>query len=303
MKTKNLTTAFLFLIALFLFSSCSKKKVQFDASGTFEATEVMVSAQATGEIMKLDIQEGDRVQANQTLGYIDTIQLYLKKLQLEASIRTIRNQSIDIHKQLAALQQQIATAKTEKKRIENLLEAGAANTKQLDDINAQIAVLEKQLEAQKTSFQQNNSGVADQSSSIAIQIAQLNDQLSKSYIASPIEGSILVKYMQKGEVAVPGKPLFKVANMNDMFLRVYITSEQLAQLKIGDSVDVFAEFGEKEHRKYNGKAIWISSKAEFTPKTVQTQNERANLVYAVKIAVENDGYLKIGMYGSIKIKN
>ena len=300
MKTSKLTTAF--LIAVFFFSSCTKKSAQFDASGVFEATEVMVSAQASGEIMKFDVQEGDWVEAGQPLGYIDTIQLYLKKLQLETNIRAVRNQSVDINKQLAALEQQIATAQTEKKRIENLLKAGAANTKQLDDINAQIAVLEKQLAAQKTAFQQNNSGVAEQSAGVNIQIAQLNDQLKKSYIASPIDGSVLVKYMQKGELAVPGKPLFKAANMKDMFLRVYVTSEQLAQLKIGDDIDVFAEFGKKEHRKYNGKVTWISNKAEFTPKTIQTQDERANLVYAVKIAVENDSYLKIGMYGSIQLK-
>jgi HlyD family secretion protein len=294
---------FLILFAVVLLSSCTSNKNQADASGVFETKEIIISAKGSGEIMGFNVEEGQTVEAFEILGYIDTTQLYLKKLQLKMNVKVIKNQSVDITKQTAALEQQIATAKTEKTRIENLLKSEAATPKQLDDINAQIATLEKQLEATKTSMQQSNSGVEDTKSGVAVQIAQIDDQIKNSIIQSPITGTILTKYAESGELAIQGKPLFKIADMNDMFLRAYITASQLTELKIGQQVKVFSDMGKSDHREYQGTVTWISDKAEFTPKTIQTRDERANLVYAVKIAVKNDGYVKKGMYGELRIKN
>ena len=291
----------IFLIVSILLSACNRNDQQADASGVFEAKEIIVSANGSGEILAFKVEEGQKVAAFEPLGYIDTIQLYLKKLQLEVSAKSVKNQFVDISKQTAALEQQIATAKTEKKRIENLLKYEAATTKQLDDINSQIAVLEKQLEAAKTSMQQANSGISDTESGVAIQIAQINDQIKKSIIQSPINGTVLTKYAEQGELAMPGKVLFKVADMENMYLRVYLTAEQLADVKIGQQVAVFADGGKSDQKKYVGKITWISDKAEFTPKTILTKNERASLVYAVKIVVKNDEYIKKGMYGEIKL--
>jgi len=306
MKSKNLqftiyNLQFLLIVSVLL-TACGGKKNQPDASGVFEATEIIVSAKGNGEILSFDVQEGQKVQKLAQLGYIDTTQLYLKKLQLKINAKAVKNQFVDITKQTAALEQQIATAKTEKKRIENLLKSQAATTKQLDDIDAQIAVLEKQLAAAKTTMQQSNSGVSDTESGVAVQIAQIDDQIKNSIIRSPIDGTILAKYAEAGELAVQGKALFKVADINEMVLRAYITSSQLSQMKLGNKVRVFADFGEKSMREYEGKITWISPKAEFTPKTIQTRDERANLVYAIKISVKNDGFLKIGMYGEVVIK-
>ena len=186
--------------------------------------------------------------------------------------------------------------------MENLLKANAANQKQLDDANAQIAVLEKQLDAQKTTLNTSNDAITNETSGVAIQVEQIEDQLRKCYITSPIEGTVLVKYAEQGEVAMPGKAIFKIANTNEMILRAYLTADQLTQVKIGQQVSVFADFGKVESRQHKGKISWISNKSEFTPKTIQTRDERANLVYAVKIKVQNDGYLKIGMYGTVELK-
>jgi HlyD family secretion protein len=293
------------IIAIILMTmtlSCKNKGEQYDASGTFEATEVIVAAEANGKIMSCNILEGRQVTEGEVLGFIDTIQLYLKKLQLETNRQAVKNRTTDIKKQLAVFQQQLATAKTEKARIEKLLKANAVNAKQLDDINAQIAVLEKQIVAQKSSMESGNASLNEESSGLQIQIAQLDDQIRKCYIASPLSGTVLVKYAERGEFAIQGKALFKVADLENIVLRAYVTSGQLTQLKIGQAVKVFADFGENETREYQGYISWISGKSEFTPKTIQTQDERANLVYAVKIALKNDGYLKIGMYGQLKIE-
>jgi HlyD family secretion protein len=284
---------------VFLYS-CGKSNEQYDASGTFEATEIMVSSEASGKILQFGAQEGELLQPGNEIVLIDTLQLFLKKQQLLASINALQSRRPEVNKQIAAVQQQIVTAKTEKQRAENLVKANAANQKMLDDINAQIVVLEKQLAAQKSTLDISNRGISEDVATMEIQVAQLDDQLLKCRIASPINGTLLVKYAQVGELAMPGKALFKVADMESMILRAYITSDQLTQLKIGQTVKVFADFGEST-REYSGTISWISGKAEFTPKTIQTKDERANLVYAVKIAVKNDSYLKIGMYGQIKI--
>jgi len=287
---------------ILLLAACNSNKNQADASGVFETKEIIISAKGSGEIICFDVEEGQTVEAFEILGCIDTTQLHLKKLQLEMNAKAIKNQWVDIHKQTAALEQQIETAKTEKARIESLLKSEAATPKQLDDINAQIATLEKQLEATKTSMQQSNSGVEDTQSGVAVQIAQIDDQIKNYMILAPITGTILAKYAETGELAIQGKPLFKIADMNDMYLRAYITASQLTELKTGQTVTVYSDMGKSDRREYQGTVTWISDKAEFTPKTIQTRDERANLVYAVKIAVKNDGYIKKGMYGELRIK-
>jgi len=285
--------------AFLLLVSCHSKNGTSDASGTFEATEVIVSAQATGTILNFKVEEGQDLKAGATIGFIDTIQLDLRKKQLLATIQASQTRKPDVEVQLAALEQQIATARSEKRRVENLVKANAANQKQLDDLNAQIEVLTKQLVATRTTLESSTSGINKESSALKIQVDQINDQLRRSYISSPIYGTLLVKYAETGELAIQGKSLFKVADMSRMILRVYVTADQLSKLKLGQTVDINAELGTTDNKAYKGIVTWISAKSEFTPKTIQTRDERANLVYAVKVAVKNDGTLKIGMYGGI----
>lgn len=298
MKTiKNIVYASIIL----LLTACGKGNGDYDASGVFETTEVIVSAEANGKIMQLNFIEGQQVEQGKPLGYIDTVQLYLKKMQLLTNTNAIKSGRVDIPRQIAAIKQQIATQKNEQKRFTNLVKANAANQKQLDDINAQILVLERQLTAQTELLENSNKNISEQSSGLGVQVAQINDQIQKSIISSPINGTILSKYAEQGELATQGRALFKVADIEHMFLRAYITASQLTQVKIGQVVKVYADFGEKEMKEYSGTITWISDKSEFTPKTIQTRDERANLVYAVKVAVKNDGYLKYGMYGELKL--
>ena len=287
------------LMLFTLLQSCGHSKTEHDATGTFEATEIVVSSEANGKIISFQIDEGQTLTANQKIGAIDSIQLYLRKKQLATNIGSIESRRPEIDKQIAAIEQQIATQKHEKQRIERLLKANAANQKNLDDINAQIAVLEKQLDAQKSTLTNTNRGINDDAEGVQLQIAQLNDQLKKCQIINPINGSVLVKYAEENEVTTIGKPLYKIADTKTMILRAYITADQLTKIKIGQKVNVFSDFGEDNSKQYAGTITWISNKAEFTPKTIQTRDERANLVYAVKIEVKNDGLLKIGMYGEI----
>ncbi len=286
-------------LATTLLSACGNEKGKYDATGTFEATEVIVSSEASGKLLDFNVTEGDQLQQGKEVGYVDTVQLYLKKLQLQANTTTVRSRRQDIGKQIAAIKQQIVTQEREKRRWENLVKSNAGNQKQLDDINSQIAYLQKQLIAQTSTLENNNAGVNGESSSLDIQIAQLNDQLSKCHIISPINGTVLSKYAEKGELATPGKALFKVADIENMFLRAYITSDQLSQIKIGQKVKVFADYGGENVKEFPGTVTWISNKSEFTPKGILTKNERANLVYAVKVAVKNSGEIKIGMYGEV----
>lgn len=297
---KKLLYKIQFLLALTLtVASCGKSTDEADASGTFEATEVIVSAEASGRILALQMEEGQALTAGQQVGTIDSTQLYLKLKQLEASSKAINSRRPDIRKQIATIEQQIATARTEQKRAENLIKANAGNQKMLDDINAQIALLQKQLDAQKTTLESTDKGMTQDNAGVNYQADQLKDQLEKCKIISPIEGTVLLKYAEAGELAMPGKALFKIADTNHMILRAYITNEQMTKAKVGQTVKVSIVFGERS-KTYQGTVAWISNKAEFTPKTIQTKDERANLVYAVKINVKNDGYLKIGMYGDVK---
>lgn len=298
MKTNKL----FFLGAILLLASCGNKDGEYDASGIFEATEVIVSSQGTGELMQFNIMEGQEVESGNPVGYIDTIQLHLKKMQLLANMQAVESRQYNISRQIASIEQQITTQKNEQKRYQNLIKSNAANQKQLDDINAQLALLEKQLAAQKETLENNNKGVSGESLGLIMQIAQIEDQIEKSIISSPINGVILSKYAEQGEVTAPGRSLFKVADITNMNLRAYITADQLTSLEIRQKIKVYSDQGKSDRKEYPGTVIWISDKAEFTPKTIQTRDERANLVYAIKVAVKNDGYIKKGMYGEILFK-
>lgn len=296
---------YFFVPVLFLFliqTSCKTSDSDYDASGTFETTEIIVSAESMGKIKEFNIAEGQEVKENQVVGYIDSTQIYLKKLQLLASQQSLLSRRPDLKKQVAALEQQLATARHEKNRIENLVKAEAGTTKQLDDLTAQVAVLEKQLAASRSTLESTLEGFSHENQAIDIQLQQLDDQLSKCRISSPVNGTVLVKYAEKAELAVAGKALFKVGDTKNMIFRAYITAGQLTQIKAGQKVKIYADYGEDETKTYDGVITWISSKSEFSPKTIQTRDERANLVYAVKVHVQNDGYLKIGQYGYLKIR-
>ena len=272
----------------------------FDATGTFEATEVIVSAEASGKLIHFRADEGVQLTCGEEVGLIDTVQLHLQKMQLLANRKSVDTQRPDIGKQIAATRQQIAKAEQEKSRVERLLQSNAANRKQWDDWNAEIALLNKQLEAQLSTLQKSTASLNEQSASVAIQVAQVEDKLQKSRIISPISGTVLAKYAEAGELASVGKPLFKIADVENMYLRAYITSKQLAEVKLGQQVTLYADFGDGERKTFEGTVTWISDKAEFTPKTILTDDERANQVYAIKIAFRNDGTAKIGMYGEVK---
>lgn len=290
----------LMLLALGL-ASCGNKEKEFDATGTFEATEVTVSAEQNGTLLSFDINEGDKVSVGTQVGLIDTIQLYLKARQIGATKLVYASQRPDMGKQVAATRQQLSKAREEYNRFAELVKEGAANRKNLDDARSQMQVLERQLEAQLSSLNTSTNSLNAQMGTTDVQKLLVADQLKKCHILSPITGTILEKYAERGEFATIGKPLFKIADIKNMYLRAYITSAQLKNVKIGQSVKVFADYGNSEKKEYPGKVTWISAKSEFTPKTILTDDERADLVYAIKIAVKNDGYVKIGMYGEVKL--
>ena len=290
------------LATVALFASCNSNKSKYDAEGFFESTEITISAQATGNIMALDIREGDILEEDVEVGYIDTTQLHLNKLQLAKNVESINSNRPDIKKQIASLESQIKKLTKERTRIENMLRDGAATTKQLDDIESQIEIVNNQLEAQKSSLTKSTLSLDAQTLSIETQIDIIDDKLEKSKIKSPIAGTVLTKYAQAGEFTAVGKPLFKIADLENVYLRAYVTSAQLSNIKLGDKVMVYADFGGDNIREYSGTIEWIAAKSEFTPKNIQTDNERENLVYAIKVALANDGYIKLGMYGGIKFQ-
>ncbi|MCI1784561.1 MAG: efflux RND transporter periplasmic adaptor subunit [Bacteroidales bacterium] len=287
----------IFLLAV-LTAACTGKQ-PYDAEGTFEADEVTVSAEASGRILSLDLEEGDSVKAWEQIGAIDSVQLYLSKMQLLKSCSSVSISRPDISKQAAALRDRIDKQNTEKARVERLLESGAATRKQLDDINSSIKVLQSQLSAQLSALHNSAASIDAQSSAMEIQVAQVDDKLSKCRICSPVSGTVLSKYVLAGELAIAGHPLFKVADLSNMYLRAYVTSSRLVSLKLGQKVKVTAMFGGNNDRHYDGIISWISQEGEFTPKNIRTDNERADMVYAVKIAVKNDGYIKIGTFGQV----
>ena len=282
--------------------ACTSQEEQYDASGIFETTEVIVSAKGTGELQSFQVEEGQAVRQGEVLGWIDTLQLSLKDRQLAASLLATESKRLDEKRQVAHLRQQIENLQREKERFTTLLNAKATTAKQVDDIDYQIKVLQNQLVATQEQINSSNSSLSRQSESIQAQRAQLEDQIRNAMISSPITGTVLTKYAEQGEFAVPGKALFKVADVSQMKLRAYITADQLTQLQIGQAVAVYADRGITDRKRYVGRVVLIADKAEFTPKTIQTRNERANLVYAVKIAVENDGFIKRGMYGEVRFE-
>ncbi len=311
-----------------IMAACGNKEKEYDATGTFEATEVTVSAKSTGELKLFNVAEGEQVENGNVVGRIDAIQLQLKKEQLEttrgqlnankrqmASSRKANNsRQLDLERQVASIRQQIANAQRERQRFTELVRDGAVPRKQLDDINYQIKVLEKQLEATSDQIRSNNASLADQNAGISAQIdgidsqvagleaqiRQIEDQIANTEITAPFTGTVLEKYVEPGEFVTTGKPLFKIADTQNMFMRAYVTSAQLQNIKVGQKVKVFADYGNGQKKAYDGTISWISSRSEFTPKTIVTDDERADLVYAVKIAIKNDGYAKIGMYGEVK---
>lgn len=293
-------TILFYMTSLAMIAACGHSEDDNSAMGIFETTEIIISAKANGEIKALNIEEGQSVNADEPAGYIDTIQLALKKEQLLATLSANDSRHLNESRQVASLRQQISNQRQERKRFYDLLQSNAATQKQVDDIDNQIEVLQRQLDATSEQVGSNNSSLSSQSRSIMAQIAQLDDMLRNSYISSPIAGTILAKYAEAGEYATQGRALFKVADVKRMKLRAYITATQISSIKIGQKVKVYADEGEKAQREYNGTITWIADKAEFTPKTIQTRDERANLVYAIKVAVENDGYIKTGMYGEVK---
>ena len=289
-----------YIVAAMLAVSCGTE-AEFDAQGTFEATEVVISSEAAGRILSFDIEEGMEIDAGEPLAVIDSVQLHLQRSQLEAQLSALLNSRPDVQTQVASLREQIATLKVEQRRIENMLSDGAATEKQKDDIDAQIRILESQLSATLSTLNTNTSTINSNAEAIRVQISALDDRIAKCRALSPISGTVLVKYAQEGELATVGRPLVKIANLNNIYLRAYFTSDQLARIKLGDEVTVTADFGGEERYDYKGRVAWISAESEFTPKSIQTKDSRANLVYAVKIAVKNDGRLKIGLAGEVKL--
>ena len=287
-------------LAAALFCACGREG-DYDATGTFEATEVVVSAEATGRILAFDVVEGDRIEAGQQLGVIDTVQLSLQRLQLGRQPAAVRSGRPDIARQVAALREQIAKQEVERRRVERLLSDGAATAKQLDDVEAQLKVLEGQLGAQLSTLHNSAAAVDENASALDLEIARIDDLLAKCRIVSPVGGTVLAKYAEAGESTAAGRPLLKVADLGQVWLRAYFTSEQLSSLRLGQQVTVTADFGGGERYDYPGRIAWISSESEFTPKSIQTRDSRANLVYAVKVAVRNDGRIKLGLYGEVKL--
>lgn len=292
----RVTAAVLLIIGL---ASCGQNSTPYDASGNFEADEVIISSEASGKILELKIDEGLALKAGQSIGYIDTTQLFLKKKQLQYSIRALLSRQPDAASQLSTIEKQIETSNYEKKRVESLLKDDAATKKQLDDLNAQVDLLQKQYRSLQISLAITTQSIQSETLPLKAQVEQLEDQIRKSVIVNPIEGTVLAKYAEQDEVVTPGKAIYKIANLSSILLRAYISGGQLVSVKLGQKVNVSVDDVEAGSKTYEGVLEWVSDKAEFTPKTIQTKDERANLVYAIKIKVKNDGFLKIGMYGDV----
>lgn len=286
---------------IILLAACRSKDDGADAYGNFESTEIIVSAEASGRLLSFDVEEGAVLPANALVGGIDSVQLNLKKAQLGANIKAVLSKRPEINPQLEVIRQQIATQQREKQRMENLFKANAATSKQLDDINAAIALLEKQYASTASSLNTQVSGLNSESQPLELQVEQVKEQLAQSRVINPIQGTVLTKYVEKGEVVVFGKPLYKIADLNTMYLRAYISGDQLGQVKTGQQVTVQTDLPNGELKSLPGTISWISGDAEFTPKTIQTREERVQLVYALKVRVQNDGSLKIGMPGEIRL--
>jgi len=287
------------LILLLAIASC-KEESQYDASGSFEAIETMISAEVNGKILQLDIEEGQELKAGQVIGYIDSTQLYTRKLQALQNKKAILSGRPQANVQTEALKKELTNAITNRDRTEKLVKGGVATQKQLDDANAAVATLQAKISAQESSLHITTSSLNEQASTVDAQLVEVNDQLKKCKIVNPVKGTVLTKYAESYEVAMAGKPLYKIADLSTIILRAYITGDQLTQAKINQKVKVLTDDGKGGFKETEGTIAWINDKSEFTPKTIQTKNERANLVYAFKVKVKNDGAYKIGMYGELR---
>ena len=290
---------YLFTLLPFL-AACGGSEKEYDATGTFEATETTVFAEQSGALLSFDVNEGDMIEAARQVGLIDTTQTWLKIQQLGATKEVYQSQKPDMERQIAATRQQLAKARQDEQRYRELVADGAVPSKMFDDASNQVKVLQRQLDAQISSLSTNTRALDKQTAAADVQIDQLRDMLRKCHVVTPTKGTVLEKYVERGEFVGVGKPLFKIADTQDMYMRAYVTSAQLQDIKLGQKVKVFADYGDNQRKEYAGTVSWISSRSEFTPKTILTDDERADLVYAVKIAIKNDGYVKIGMYGEVK---
>lgn len=293
------TTAIMLTVGLLL-GACSKKQ-EYDATGIFEATTVTVSAETQGRILEFPLSEGDSVAIGTPICQIDTVMLSLQQLQTGSQATATASTAPDIDSQAASLRAEIVHQQNELRRQQNLLADGATTQKTYDDTRARLATLQGQLQALLSSLQKNRTSISDNTKALGYRQAQVSDQISRSRILSPLTGTVLEKYAEPGEYAVPGKPLVKIADLNNIYLRSYFTAKQLADLKIGQKVTVIADFGGGETLEYPGRIVWIAQESEFTPKSIQTEDSRANLVYAVKVSVHNDGRLKLGQYGEVRL--
>jgi HlyD family secretion protein len=294
---KNIVVKFLLIAAL---TSCNNNKNQLDAAGAFESVETIVSTEASGTIKEFKIEEGQTLQPGQFIGYVDSMQLYLRKKQLQAQIASTTIQVPDIPVQVAALESQLAEAEKNQVRMANLMKLNATTQQQLDNANTQVDVLKKQIEAQKSILGITTATLSKNVTPLQKQIDQIDDQISKCRIINPIHGTVLTKYAQDHEVVMPGKALYKIAETDTLILRAYITGSQLSEVKLGQKIKVRVDKGAKQYGEYSGIIYWVSDKSEFTPKTIPTKEERADLVYAIKVRVINDGFLKIGMYAEVQ---
>ena len=294
------TTRWILAGAALLLAACGGSEKTYDATGTFEATETTVYAEQSGALLTFNVSEGDSLPEGLEVGLIDTTQTWLKMQQTEAAKAVYQSQKPDMERQIAATRQQLAKAQQDEQRYRELVADGAAPSKMFDDAASQVKVLQKQLDAQISSLSTSTQALDKQTATADVQKAQLKDMLRKCHILSPINGIVLEKYVEQGEFVSVGKPLFKIADTESMKLRAYVTSAQLQNVKIGQKVKVFADYGDGQRKEYAGTVSWISSRSEFTPKTILTDDERADLVYAVKVAIKNDGFVKIGMYGELK---
>ncbi|GAB3901458.1 HlyD family secretion protein [Spirosoma agri] len=301
------------IAAIFALASCQTNQLDYDASGNFEADEIIVSSQQNGQILTFSPKEGDLLKAGVNLGQIDVTTTKLQKEQVQASMQALRQRTSNVgpqveltRRQLVVQEAQMSQLLRERTRTENLIKADAATQKQLDDLNAQLDQMTKQLDVtrqqirlQESNTATQNRSVLSETGSLAKAVEQYTVQVQKGQIINPVTGTVLTKYAFAGEMATIGKPLYRLANTDTLTLRAYITGSQLPQVEVDQPVTVRIDKGEKGFKLYPGTISWISSKSEFTPKTIQTKDERANLVYATKIRVKNDGYLKIGMYGEV----
>jgi len=293
----------LIALTLLLTFACKTQEKNYDAAGTFEAEETIISAEASGVIKQFNVEEGQQLSARQFIGYIDSTQLHLKRLQLQAQIKAALSRKPNVNVQLEALREQLKAAERDKERFTNLYNQQAATKKQVDDITTQVEVLKRQIAAQQSQLGTTTESITQDTNPLQIQIEQTNDQLAKCRLTNPFAGTVLTKYAEVNELATVGKPLYKIASLDTLTLRAYITGDHLSQVKLNQQVNVTIDMPDKGSKQYSGLVTWISDKAEFTPKTIQTKDERANLVYAMKVKVKNDGALKLGMYGEVKLTN